>query len=92
MSARPYDPVLDSTIVSDLSDGARDDWVWEVRDDETGRVVMSYLERDLRFSVSCKVHVFPTRGEGDAYHGGSRTGRSSRCPHARASLNLAVSF
>ena len=65
MSARPYEPTLDGP----REQFGADDWVWEVRDDETGRVVMSYPERDLRFSISCKVHVFPTRGEADAYHG-----------------------
>ena len=44
-------------------------WVWEVRDDDTGCVVVSYPEHDLRFSISCKVHVFPTRIEADQYHG-----------------------
>lgn len=77
MSARPYDAALDGARVVQPSEdfdasgggGSNDAWVWEVRDDETGRVVMSYPERDLRFSISCKVHVFPTRGEADAYHG-----------------------
>lgn len=75
MSARPFDPAVDDQTVR-----GGGDWVWEVRDDETGRVVMSYPERDLRFSISCKVHVFPTRAEADAYHGvdGSKAGNANQ--------------
>jgi len=34
-------------------------WVWEVRDDDTGCVVLSYPEHDLRFSISCKAGPGP---------------------------------
>jgi hypothetical protein len=41
--------------ISDRAGDSSDEWVWEVRDDETGKVVMRIPEQDLRFSISCKV-------------------------------------
>ena len=92
MIARRYDAALDGPrneegrfIVNN-----RDDWVWEVYNDETGEVVMTYPERDLRFSVSCKVHVFPTQAEADVYHGveGQQGDRHSSGGGAAAHLDV----
>ena len=41
--------------ISDRAGDSSDEWVWEVRDDETGKVVMRIPEQDLRFSISCKI-------------------------------------
>lgn len=57
--------------------------VWVVKDDHTQAELARYLESDLRFSISCKIHVFGSKAEVEAYEGSKTADPSEKLTGAQ---------
>lgn len=62
-------PVFPSECSVEVEKAPEGNFIWVVRDDHTGEELARYPETDLRFSISCKIHVFSSEAEVDAYEG-----------------------